>query len=145
MSNYTTPEERSDLANRIISEMTVNYANALERCFDIVKQLLRITKEGKIDLLQKERIPGEDRVLLYLIGKLYAKEAGLATSEDVSNEELAKELGMRMGSIFPWTKSLRDDRKIHTQSRNGISYHAANINLIEPELKRVYDALNSKK
>ncbi len=135
-------EGRSDLASRIRSEMTVDYANALERCFDIAKRMVRITNEGKVYLLQKERLTGEDRILLYLIGKLYAKEGGLAASEDVSNEEIANELGMRMGSIFPWTMNLRKKGKIRTQTKDGISYHAVNINLVEPELNRFYSLLN---
>ena len=94
--------------------------------------------------MQKETLTGEDRILLYLIGKLYAKEGGLAATEDVSNEELANELGMRMGSIFPWTMNLRKGGKIRTQSRDGISYHAVNINLVEPELNRLYGLLNPK-
>ncbi|MCL4316982.1 MAG: hypothetical protein M1422_01750 [Candidatus Thermoplasmatota archaeon] len=136
--------DSNDLAARIRSEMTVDYANALERCFDIAKRLVRITNEGKIFLVQKETLTGEDRILLYLIGKLYAKEGGLAATEDVSNEELANELGMRMGSIFPWTMNLRKGGKIRTQSRDGISYHAVNINLVEPELNRLYGLLNPK-
>ena len=67
-------KETGGLRKKIIDEMTVNYSNALEKNFDLAKQFIRITQDGKVDILHKEKFGGKEQILLYLIGKLYAKE-----------------------------------------------------------------------
>lgn len=103
---------KENLKQRIIEEMTTDYSSALEKNFDLARQFIRITKEGKIEVLHKEKINGVDQILLYLIGKLYAKEAGLAATDDVGNKEFMDELGIPRGSLLPWQKQLREKNKI---------------------------------
>ena len=55
----TKPEE---LKKRIQEEMTVDYANSLEKHFDLAKQFLRVTKDGKIDVIIKDKIGGKEQV-----------------------------------------------------------------------------------
>ena len=69
-------QKENELKKRIIEEMTVDYSNALEKIFDLAKQFIRITKDGKVFILFKDKLSGKEQILLYLIGKLYAKEAG---------------------------------------------------------------------
>ncbi len=135
---------RKELVDRIKTEMTVNYANTLARNFEKAKKLVRITTEGMIDVLNKEVLKGEDRIILYLIGKLYAKEAQLAESESASNEELMNELGIKAGSLFPWTKNLRDSHRIKTETRNGTTFQRIALNVVESELTRITDMLNKE-
>ena len=106
-----TENNQNVLKKRIIDEMTVDYSSALEKNFDLAKQFVRITKEGKLDILFKEKLTGKEQVMLYLIGKLYAKEAGLSTTDDVGNKELMDELGIPEGSVLPWLKGLRDKKR----------------------------------
>jgi hypothetical protein len=126
---------KGDLRKRILEEMTVDYANKLEKNFNLAKQFIRITKEGKVDILIKDKISGKEQILLYLVGKIYAKEAGLAETDEVGNDELMKELGIRVGSLLPWLKELRDKKKIR-QIRHGKNvYHTIPVNQIEEVLK----------
>lgn len=124
-----------NLKERISEEMTVDYSSALEKNFDLAKQFIRITKDGKVDILDKEKLTGEEEILLYLIGKLYAKEAGFAATAEVGNKELLDELGIPEGSLFPWLKYLRDENRIKQVKRGRYAYHVIPPNLVEKTLK----------
>ena len=130
-----TKDKERDLRKKILEEMTVDYSNALDKYFDLAKQFIKITKEGKVDILHKDKISGKEQVLLYLIGRLYAKEAGFINTEDVGNKELMDELGIPIGSILPWIKNLKDNKKIKPIRRGKYTHHSVSINLIEKTLK----------
>ena len=117
--------------------MPVDYSSALEKHFDLAKQLIRITKEGKVEILFKDKLTGKETVFLYLIGKLYSKEAGLAPSDDVGNKELMDELGVPQGSLLPWLKSLRDDNKVKPISKGKYTHHVVALNMVERTLKSI--------
>ncbi len=127
-------EGREALKKKILDEMTVNYADNLEKNFDLAKQFTRITKEGKVDVLVKDKVSGKEQIMLYLIGRIYAKEAGLAETDEVGNEELMKELGIPVGSLLPWLKEFRDKNKIKQIRRGRNVYHTVPINQIEDVL-----------
>lgn len=132
-----TENKENTLKQRIIDEMTVDYANALEKNFDLAKQLFRITKEGKIDILLKDKLTGPEQVIIYLIGKMYSKEAGLSSTNDVGNKELMNELGIPQGSLLPWLKKLRDAKKIKPNKKGQYTYHSVSVNFIERSLKEI--------
>jgi hypothetical protein len=122
------------LKEKILEEMTVNYGNALEKNFELAKQFIRITQEGKIDILVKDKLTGKEQILIYFVGKLYAKEAGLAPTEYVTNKEITDELMMPTGSVLPWLKELRDSNKIRAV-KEGV--HSIHVNVVERALKEV--------
>ncbi|MDD1778982.1 MAG: hypothetical protein LUQ65_12525 [Candidatus Helarchaeota archaeon] len=132
------------LKKRIIEEMTVDYSNALERNFDLAKQFIRVSKEGKIEVLLREKLGGKEQILLYLIGKLYAKEAGFATTEEVGNKELMDELGVPKGSVLPWLMDLRDKKKIRAIKRGKGTNHVIPVNLIDRALKDIEKSLKKR-
>jgi len=127
-------KDTKKLKQRILEEMSVDYANALERNFELAKQFIRVTSGGKVEVLVKEQLNGKQQILLYLIGKLYTKEAELNSSESAGNKELTEELGIPMGSLLPWLKDLRDQNKIKSVK---IGYHQISVNLIEKTLKEI--------
>lgn len=127
----------NDLKKRIIEEMTVDYSSALERNFELAKQFIRITQDGNVEVLSKERLSGKESILLYLIGKLYAKEAGFTATNDVGNRELKNELGVPEGSLLPWLKELRDKKKIKQIKKGRYVHHSIPVNLVEKTLKSV--------
>jgi hypothetical protein len=129
--------KRADLKKRITEEMTVDYSNALEKNFDLAKQFIRITKDGKVDILFKDKLSGKDQIILYLIGKLYAKEAGFITMDDVANKELMDKLGIPQGSLLPWLKDLRDKNRIKQVKRGQYTHHNIPVSLVERTLKTV--------
>lgn len=126
-----------DLKKRITEEMTVDYSNALAKNFDLAKQFIRITRDGNVDILFKDVITGEEKIQLYLIGKLYAKEAGLVDTEGVGNKELINEIGIPKGSLLPWLKALRDKNKIKFIKKGQHVYHNIPLNLVEQILKHI--------
>lgn len=126
-----------NLTKKIIEEMTVDYSNALEKNFSLAKQFIRITKDGKVDILAKDRLKGKEQILLYLIGKLYAKEVAFAATDNVGNKELMDELGIPEGSLFPWLKDLRDENNIKQVKKERRVYHFIPINLVERTLKSI--------
>ena len=123
-----------DLRRKIIEEMTADYSSALEKHFDLAKQFIRITKDGKVDVLFKNKLTGTESILLYLIGKMYAKEAGLAPSSDVGNKELMDELGVPKGSLLPWLKQLRDTNQIKQVKAGRYTNHVVALNIVEKTL-----------
>lgn len=135
--------KENNLRKRIMEEMTVDYSSALEKNFDLAKQFLRITKEGKIDVLVKDKLTGKDTILLYLIGKLYVKEAGVAVADDVGNRELMDELGIPEGSLFPWLKDLRDGNDIKQIKKGRFTHHTIALNVVEKTLKRIAKKIGS--
>ena len=129
--------EKSDLQKRIQEEMTSDNSNALEKNFDLAKQFVHVTKEGKVDVLVKEKVSGKDQIMLYLIGKLYAKEAGYSDTEEVGNEELMNELGISGGSLLPWLKNLREGNKTKQTRKGKKVYTKILIRDVERTLKLV--------
>lgn len=127
----------NNLKKKIIEEMTVGYSSALEKNFDLAKQFVRITQDGKVDLLFKDKISGKEQILLYLIGKLYAKEAGFAATDDVGNKELMNELGIPKGSLLPWLKGLRDKNKVKRIKKGRYIHHSIAANLVERSLRSI--------
>jgi len=132
-----TDKEKNNLKQKIINEMTVDYSNALEKNFDLAKQFIRITKEGKVDILHKDMLNGTELISLYLIGKLYAKEAGFSATDDVGNSELLDELGIPKGSLLPWLKELRDANKIKPIKKGRFTHHSISVNVVEKTLKSI--------
>ena len=130
-------KKKTSLKEMIVKEMSVDYSNALEKNFNLAKQFIRITKDGKVDVLCKEKVTGPEQILVYLIGKLYAKEVGFATTGDASNKELLNELGIPKGSLLPWLKELRDKNKIDQVKREKYKHHSVSINFVEKILHDV--------
>jgi hypothetical protein len=130
-------EPREALKGKILKEMTVDYTDKLEKNFELAKQFIRLTKEGKVEILVKDKVSRKEQILLYLIGKMYAKEAGLAETYEVGNTELMKELRIPRGSLFPRLMELREENKIRQIQREGKVYHSVHVNQIEEILRAV--------
>ena len=128
---------QDNLKRRIMDEMVVDYSSALEKNFNMAKRFIRITKDGKVDILVKDKLVVRDNIALYLIGKLYAREVGLAVNDEVNNEELLNELGIPTGSLLPGIKELRDKNIIRTTKREGLSYHVILPNMVEKKLREI--------
>lgn len=130
-------DKKIGLKEKILAEMTSDYTNSLDKNFELAKKFIRITNEGLVEILVKEKTSGKEQILLYLIGKIYAKEAGLASTEEVANYELMNELGIPIGSLLPWLKSLKDENKIRPIRRGKNVDHTISINLVEKTLNDI--------
>lgn len=129
--------DKENLRKRILEEMTVDYSKVLEQNFDLARRFVRLTKEGDVEVLVKEKVTGEEKIQLYLIGKLYAKEAGLTSTEDVGNQEFMDNLGIPLGSLLPWLKNLRDENKVKQVRRERHTYHSIPVSLVGKTLKAI--------
>jgi len=134
--------KEGNLKKRILEEMTVDHADALEKNFPLAKQYVRITSNGKVDVLFKENLNGKDQILMYLIGKLYAKEAGLAVAGSVGNKELMDELGIPQGSLLPWLKDLRESKIIKQIKKEKYIHHYVPISRVAKILKNIEKKLS---
>jgi len=110
-------EAQAQLKKRILEEMTIKHSAILTESFELAKQYVRVMEDGYVEVLVKDRVTGKEQILLYLVGKLYAREAGLATDEMVGTAELLDRLGIPEGSLFPWLKELRDNNQIRQVKR----------------------------
>ena len=117
--------------------MTTDYSNILDRNFNLAKKVIRLSKDGKVEVKNKDKLNGPDQILLYLIGKLYAKESGLSESDDVGSKELLDELGIIENSLWPWLKDLRDNNIIKQRKIGKFRNHFIPINLVERHLKEI--------
>jgi hypothetical protein len=126
-----------DLKKRILEEMTVETSGVLAKNFDLAKRFVRVTKTGKVEVLIKDKVTGQEQILLYLIGKQYAKEAGFLTTNAVSNKELMDELGIPEGSLWPWLMFLRKSPGIKQVKEEKQVFHFIPINLVEAVLKSI--------
>lgn len=133
------------LKDRILAEMKSDYSNSLEKNFDLAKSMLRVTAEGKTEVLLKEKRSGKEQIQLYLIGKLYAKEGGIISTSKTESDELLKELGILRGSLDPWLKSLYDENKIKKERIGNKVVYEIPINMIERTLKSIEKNDDNKK
>lgn len=120
-----------EFKERILQGMVVSHSDSIERMFEIAKKYIGVTETGKTEIKKKEGLKGQDLIMLYLIGRLYAKKANLSDSEFVDNQELIDELGVPIGSLLPWTKILRDEKKIERGNDDKIKGHKIKLNVVE--------------
>lgn len=134
-------EPIADLKKSILAEMVVDEGGALERHFLDAKQLVSLTKDGKVKLHNRELFTPSEQVLLYLIGKIYSKTAGLAPSEWVGNAEVLEELGLPRGTLDPVLKELRDGNRIKQKKEGKLVSHSLPIHSVG----RVLETLTAKR
>lgn len=137
--------EQDELKERILNEMVIDHSDALDKNYTLAKELMRITKEGKVSVVVKDGLTGPEKISLYLIGKRYAKRAGLAASEYTKNDELMNELGIMMNSLLPWLKTLRDTNVVIQGKSDGREVtHAISLNAVERTLKEISKKLKGQ-
>ena len=135
-----TPNDKTTLKERIIKEMIVDHQNILEKYFDLVKRFISISTEGSINIISEEKFSIEEIILLYLVGKIYAKEAGLVSTEEVGFKELMDNLGILKGTIYPVIKRLRDKKKISQRKEGKLTYITIPLNLLGNILSKMKES-----
>ena len=128
------------LKKRIIEEMIVDHQNILEKYFDLAKKFISITSKGTINIISEEKFSIEEKILLYLIGKIYAKEAGLVSTEEVGFKELMDNVGVLKGTIYPVIKRLRDKNKISQRNQGKLTYITIPLNLLGNILSKMKES-----
>jgi len=115
MMKYTLMSEpirgADDLREWIKRELVGDPAEELAKHKERVKNLLRLTPEGKV-IIKRANLPARSLVALYYIGAAYAKIGGLRDDDSVSNKEIIEVLNLPEGTVHPKVKELRDGHLI---------------------------------
>lgn len=135
-----TNHDKTTLKERIIEEMIVDHQNLLEKYFDLAKRFISITTQGSINIISEEKFSIEEKILLYLIGKIYAKEAGLVPTGEVGFKELMDSLGILKGTIYPVIKRLRDKKRIIQRREGKLTYITIPLNILGSILSKMKDS-----
>jgi hypothetical protein len=138
-------DSKEEFKKKIRAEMAADFSNSLEKNFSLAKQFIRVTNDGFVDVLVKDKVNGPEKIQLYLIGKKYAKQGEFTTSDEVGNKELMERLGIPEGSLMPWLSELRDKNKITQLMQGRNAYHSIPVNLIEVTLKAVEKKVQKEK
>ncbi len=100
----------------IRKEMTIDSPDILDSMKEKVARLVGLSADGGVYLrVSRERagqLTSRDKILLYMIGKLYAQAAGYSETDSATNSELVKNLGMPDGTVKSQVKTLRDSRYV---------------------------------
>ena len=115
--------EKKSLKQRILDEMLVDYDDILEEYFDSARTLFNLQKDGTVEVLDIEHMSNRDKIVKYLIGKLYSTKSELCQSFNVGYQELEDNLMIPKGSLMSSLKKLRDTKVIKSAKEDGLSLH----------------------
>ncbi|MEM0336652.1 MAG: hypothetical protein QXS96_05400 [Candidatus Caldarchaeum sp.] len=86
-------EKKEDLKEKLKRELLLEEEITSEQ-IERVKRFIRFTNKGQIVFVApREKLPLRDQILLYLLGKRLAREAGLGEKDSASIEEISNGLG----------------------------------------------------
>lgn len=98
-------------------EMTLEKTDILLQAKERVAALLGVSTDGAVAFRlssdQLSKLDAKERILLYLIGKLFAKAAGYSADDTATNSELVVNLGMAEGTVKSQLSALRNSRFIN--------------------------------
>ena len=120
------------LTEWVRSHMTLEKPDLLLQVKERVAHLLGVSTDGtvafRLEAHQLSRLTSGDRILLYMLGKLFAQAAGYASDDTVTNSELQTHLGMPEGTVRGQLTTLRRERWVnpseagkHSLAKNRIS------------------------
>ena len=92
------------LKEKILTEMV--YDDLIELNVDIAKRFIKLLG-NKIIIINNMLFTGKEKILLYLVGKLYSQEAGLISNVNVTSKELINNLEICKNSFYVYIKRLR--------------------------------------
>lgn len=117
-TNQGAKERLSDLQKWIKNEMTMDIEALLLKHKERAKHYIRLASSGDVILRQND-LTAKQKVLIYLIGKLYSKLAGYSDKETVTNKEIEQALGLKEGTVKFNLFALRNEGLI-VSNENGI-------------------------
>ena len=86
--------KKEDLKEKLKRELLLEEEITSEQ-LERIKRFIRLTNKGQVVfVVPREKLPLRDQILLYLLGKKLAQEAGLADKDSASIEEVGNGLGV---------------------------------------------------
>ena len=108
----------SELAEKIRNKLTVDESIIIEHVLDRLSKLIGITKTGKVIFkISRDALTTKNQIALYAIGKYMAKQAGYIESDQISIEELSRELGISPKIASTRAGELRREGKLISLER----------------------------
>lgn len=117
-TNRLRKKSLSDLKDWIAKEMTVDVAAELTKYKERIRDLIQLTTTGDV-IVRKPDLTVKQRILLYLIGKVYSKTAGYSLTDTVTNKEIIDALGLKEGTAKFTLHELRGEGLV-TSPEEGI-------------------------
>ena len=103
---------------RIQRELVQDTEDIVVDNLERVKRLLRLNTDGKVYVKEVTKDFGtQNKILVQLIGKLYAKTAGLAESETLETGEIADKIGANSKAVSARLSDLREKGWVESPSR----------------------------
>jgi predicted transcriptional regulator len=118
----------SSLKKWIEDEMTVDVESELLKHKEKVKNLVQLTKTGDVILKQTD-LTAKQKILVYLIGKVYCKAADYTKDETATNKELIETLGLPEGTVKNSLFDLRNEGIVNSLESGVHRIRLANIGL----------------
>jgi len=100
----------------------------------MVKALLRLAPSGEI-LIRQHNLTAKQKIVAYMIGKLYSNFAKYSVENTVANKELLDALHMKEGTVKYYLHELRNDG-IVISKENGV--HQIKIEQIGTAFKKYF-------
>jgi hypothetical protein len=98
----------SNLEKWIREELTVDVESELSKYKEKMKAFVRLTPSGEV-MLTQSNLTAKQKILLYLIGKVYSNIAKFSREASASNKELGEVLGLPEGTIKTSLFALRNE------------------------------------
>lgn len=127
----------STLEEWIKQELTVDLETELSKHKEKVKALLQLTPSGEI-LIKWPDLTAKQKIIAYMIGKVYSHFAKYSDDSTVTNKELIDALHMPEGTVKYTLHDLRNEGVIF--SRDGV--HQIKIEQIGVALDRYFGGAN---
>jgi len=124
-----------------LEELIYDEEEEFERIVDKVKKIVRVRKDGRPILVQKEKLTKAEQVACYLIGKFFAKILNLTEKESATVKEIANELKLDPRIVSARLKDLTDGGLIERVGRG--EYKILTIKL-EEFVDKILDKIENK-
>jgi predicted transcriptional regulator len=108
--------------------MTVDIEGELLKHKEKVKNLVQLTKTGDV-ILKKTDLTAKQKILVYLIGKMYSKVAEYNKDETATNKELIEMLSLPEGTVKNSLFELRNEGLVSSLEEGVHRIKLANINV----------------
>jgi DNA-binding HxlR family transcriptional regulator len=126
---------------RIREALVSNEPDVLMQALERVAKHIRLVGDGMVDVPRRDRgdkkYSEPDRILLYLIGRLYAHRLGKVKNDRVCCQELEGQLGIVGNALRPRLKELREAGLIRETRPTKVVYHSMELGKVIETVERV--------
>ena len=100
---------KKDILKRLIYEEELEFENLVPK----VEKLVKIKKNGSpVIVCNENKLTQKEIMMLYIIGKFFAKQLGLSETESAFNKEIAEAYGLKDNVVGARITELKDDKYI---------------------------------